>query len=329
MDNFDRPIDVLGLGAPIVDHIVYVSEEDIAKLKGKKGGMETVDRKTFSELLRHTENGSKIIPGGCCSNTVRALARLGRRCSLIGKIGEDDIGKLLLEELKKLRVIPHYSTTSTPTAQVISFVTPDGERTCRSYLGACLEMNANGLDPKAFRNVNLVHIEGYTLLYPGLTKKTMEYAKQAGALISFDLANFEVIKHHYHELMELLRKYVTICLCNEEEAKALTSRPTVEEGCLALQKLCDIAVVHAGKKGAWAGFSDTLAFSPAIHVEHVKDTTAAGDMFAAGFLHGYLAEEPLETSLKYGNLLGAATVQVQGSQLSEEQWTELHKQIPA
>lgn len=325
----NRPIDVLGIGAPIVDHIIYVSEEFVAKLSGPKGGMETVDLQTFSTLLRELNHQSKTIPGGCCANTVRGLAHLGRKCALFGKIGKDDSGKQLLERLKALHIKSVYSTTDTPTAQVISFVTPDGERTCRSYLGACLEMTVDDLDPDIFKNVKLVHIEGYTMLYPGLTRAAMEYAKEAGALISLDLANFEVIDSYYEMMMELIRDYVDICFCNEEEMRRLTKCSTAEEGCSLLQGLCEIAVVHMGKKGAYAIRENMLSYSAALPVEHPLDTTAAGDLFTSGFLHGFLANEPLETCLHYGNLLGAATVQVQGSGLSEQQWTALRKQIAA
>lgn len=322
----DKSIDVLGLGAPILDYIAYVSEDFLAKLTDEKGGMETVDLPTFLNLLNQVNSHAETVPGGCCANTIRGLAHLGRKCALIGKIGNDDIGKQLLKRLDDLHVKSFYATTTTPTAQVISFVTPDGERTCRSYLGACLEMTVDDLDIEAFTNVKLVHIEGYTLLYPGLTHRTMEYAREAGAIISFDLANFEVIKYYREVMIEYVRDYVNICLCNEEEIKTLTQCSNAEEGCLALQKLCDIAVVHTGK-GAWAARKGVLSFSPAFTVEHPLDTTAAGDLFASGFLHGFLAHEPLETCLRNGNLLGTAVVQVQGSELPETTWVELRKQM--
>ncbi len=323
----NRPMDVLGIGAPIIDHITYVSDEQIANLSGRKGGMETVDRETFLTLLQELNSKSETIPGGCCANTVRGLAHLGQKCALFGKIGSDDIGKYLLQKLQELKIKSFYSTTDTPTAQVISFVTPDGERTCRSYLGACLEMTEKDLKPEIFINVKLVHIEGYTMLYPGLTQAAMKYAKEAGALISLDLANFEVVKSYYATMVELIQNYVDICICNEDEIRMLTKCSTPEEGCTKLQTLCDLAVVHMGKKGACASQQNRVFYSAATPVEHPLDTTAAGDLFTSGFLHGFLSNEPLEICLHYGNLIGAAAVQVQGSGLTDHQWTALRKQI--
>lgn len=322
----NRSIDVLGVGAPIVDHIAHVSDAFLAKLTGKKGGMETVDLETFSTLLSQVSNKTKMIPGGCCANTVRGLAHLGWKCALTGKIGTDAVGKQLLQRLQKLHIQPFYTHSTTPTAQVISFVTPDGERTCRAYLGACLEMTVDDLKVDFFKNVKHMHIEGYTLLYPGLTRYAMEQAKNAGALVSLDLANFQVIKSYHETLSELIRDYVDICFCNEDEIKTFTQCSTVEEGCSSLQKLCAVAVVHT-RKGAWACDKKAFTFSPSFPVEKPLDTTAAGDLFASGFMHGFLAGKPLETCLKYGNLLGAATVQAEGSELSDQTWIELRKQI--
>ena len=141
----------------------------------------------------------------------------------------DKIGNALLNNLQTLGIETLYTKSSTPTGQVISFVTPDGERTCRSYLGAHQEISPEDLIPEQFENVKFVHIEGYTLLYPGLTECAMQYAKNAGAKISFDLASFEIVEAYKKQILELLLQFVDICFANELETHILTGKANVNE----------------------------------------------------------------------------------------------------
>lgn len=321
-----RSADALGVGALLADQIVHVTDELLSKLPGKKGGMETVDHQTLTELLRLTNPTSPLFPGGSCANVIRSLAHLGRKCALIGKIGNDDIGNALLKNLQILGIETLYTRGFTPTGQVVSFVTPDGERTCRSYLGAQQEITPKDLIPEQFENVKIVHIEGYNLLYPGLAECAMQYAKNAGAKISFDLASFEIVEAYKDQILELLSQFVDICFANELETRLLTGK-ALQEGCAELKKFCPLAVVSKGKDGCWIGHEKTVLHYPAYPIEHPLDTTGAGDLFAAGFLHGYLSSKPLEVCADYGALLGAAVVQVQGTVLPEEQWRLLAEQL--
>lgn len=319
-------LDCLGIGALLADQIVHVPEELLSKLPGKKGGMETVDYQGLTDLLRLTKPSYPLFPGGSCANVIRSLAHLGRKCALLGKIGDDEIGHSLLDNLQALGIKTMYLKSSTPTGQVVSLVTPDGERTCRSYLGAHQEISCEDLLPDQFENVKIVHIEGYTLLYSGLTECAMRYAKNAGAKISFDLASFEIVEAYKSHILELLSQYVDICFANELEAHLLTGQG-LEEGCAELKNFCPLAVVSMGKNGCWVGHRDTVVHCPAYPVKHPLDTTGAGDLFTAGFLHGYLSGKPFEVCADYGALLGAAVVQVQGTILPEEQWKQLRKRI--
>lgn len=319
-------LDVLGIGAALVDQIVHISEGDLAIIPGKKGGMEVVDNSMFLTLRHFMHTRSHLIPGGSCANVLRGLARLGRKCALIGKLGSDEIGDAFLSDLNSHSIQSFCLKSTTPTGQVLSFVTPDGQRTCRTYLGAYLEMKAEDLNSDAFHNVKIVHIEGYSLLYPGLTERAMEYAKNAGALISLDLASFEIVSTFKKMLLELLPNYVDLCFSNEDEIRILTGA-NAKEGCLLLNDLCSLAVVSMGKNGCWVSQHHTSIHYPAYPIEFPLDSTGAGDLFASGFLHGFLGGKSLEVCAHYGALAGAATVQVEGTCLSEEQWKELRQQM--
>lgn len=186
-------------------------------------------------------------------------------------------------------------------------------------------MTSEDLDPTHFKGVKLVHIEGYTLLTPGLTHQAMEYAKQAGAAISLDMGSFEVIQSCKELLLELIEKYVSIIFANEEEAYTLTGMGP-QGACQKLRSLCDVAVVMMGEKGCCAGDKTGHSFYPAYPVKPV-DTTGAGDLFASGFLHGFLAGKTIEDCAKFGAITGGTVVQHVGAEIPSDVWDEVHERI--
>jgi sugar/nucleoside kinase (ribokinase family) len=317
--------DVLGVGAPIVDQILQVSEHFLANIPGQKGGMEPISYEMLSSIIEASGSKPVMYPGGSASNVIRGLANLGRKCALVGSIGTDDAGKYFLHGLQQLGIDPLYAKTTIPTAQVLSLVTPDGQRTLRSFLGASQEMNEDNLDPTHFRDVRLVHIDGYTLFNKNLTQRAMQYAKEAGAIVSFDLANFEVVETFKDLINDLIKEYVDLLFANEDEASILTGF-SAEQSCAALNNQCDIAVVMMGKEGCWVGHQNNLLKCKAYPVKPM-DTTGAGDLFASGFIHGYFNKKPLEVCAHYGALTAAAVVQVLGAELPSETWASLRHQM--
>lgn len=319
--------EVIGLGAPFIDHILKVSDNFLEKIPGAKGGMEPVDYDTFLQILESSGCGSSatVTSGGSSANTIRGLAELGHPCALVGKIGSDSAGNFFLESLARLGVTSFLLPTPTPTGQVLCLVTPDGQRTCRDFLGASLEMQADDLHPSLFARVKLAHIEGYTLMNDSLTQRGMAYAQAAGAKISFDLASFELVEKYKFRLITLLKTYVDILFANTDEARALTGKGP-EEACALLKDLCDTVVVTTGEKGCWVGQGDLLLHCPAFPVKPF-DTTGAGDLFSAGFLHGYLRRQGLEDCARYGALVAAEVVQIDGAEIPEETWKKLRGKI--
>lgn len=316
---------LLGIGAAIADRILKISDEELARLPGRKGGMECVDYDAMQTILGACQSQVAFVPGGSCSNVMRGLRRLGHSCALISKVGDDAVGKQLSEALKAINIQDLYTTAHMPTSQVLCLVTPDGQRTCRCYLGATSEMSGAHLEYAHFTGTTLVHIEGYTMLNESLTAKAMEYAKRAGALVSFDLASFEIVETYRPQLLELLKEYVDVVFANQEETRMLCD-DTPEASCRYLQELCKVAVVSMNKNGCWVGTEGRLQHCPAYPVEAV-DSTGAGDLFASGFLHGYLTGQSVQACAHYGALLGAAVVQVYGGDLPPEQWRKTRKLI--
>lgn len=317
--------EVLGIGAPFIDHIVQVNPQYALSLEGVKGGLEIIDYETLCEIIQTSGTTVKLLAGGSSANTIRTLAHLGHKCAMGGKIGTDRAGERFLKNLQDLGIKSFYIPSSTPTGQLVCLVTPDGERTFRDFLGAGREMRGEDLDPSLFEDVKLVHIEGYTLLNKGLTLRAMELAQDAGTKISFDLSNYELVSKHHEQIMHLLSNHVDILFANAKEVHALTGNEP-KDGCKFLKSFCEIVVVSMNVDGCWIGNNQDLIHCDAYPVKAL-DSTGAGDVFAAGFLHGYLTGQPLVKCAHYGALIGAEVVQVFGTELPEATWDKLRKEI--
>lgn len=317
--------EVLGIGAPIVDHIIEVTEDFLMQIAGAKGGMMAVDYPTLCHIIDSSGAKPTSIVGGSGANTIRGLATMGHSCALLGKIGKDAAGQKFLENMHGLQIRSFLVPTSTPTAQVVCLVTPDKERTLRSFFGASQEMTEGDLMDTQFEDVRLVHIEGYTLLKGALAEKAMDMAKHYGVKISLDLGSFEVVKAHKDKIVDLLTRYVDVVFANREEVQVLTQLNPVK-GCQVLRDLCDTVVVLMGDEGCLVGKKERQIYYPAFPVEAV-DTTGAGDLFASGFLHGYLQGRSLEECAHFGALLGAAVVQSFGAHIPEQEWETIKRRL--
>jgi len=312
---------ILGIGAPVVDHIIRVSEEYIQNLQGGKGGMVLIDHDTLTQLLTDLGGEASLLAGGSCSNTIKGLANFGHSCALWGKVGKDPSRQVFIDSMIDQKVIPLMHTSDTPTAHALCLVTPDGERTMRTYLGASSEMSEKDLDPSIFDTVTHLHLEGYNLFKGNLVEKSIELAKTAGATVSFDLASYEIVNSFKDRIIDILRNGVDIVIANADEARALTGLPP-ETSCHTLKGLCDTAIVLFGEGGCWVGQGDQVIHGPAFPVKPV-DTTGAGDLFASGFLHGFFNDLPLNECARLGNLTGSAVVQVLGAEIPPTAWKRI------
>lgn len=313
---------VLGIGAAFVDTIFFVEDHFLDDFAIEKGSVAPIDLKNLHHLVNKIEGPVVQAPGGSCANVIRALSKMGWKCSLTGKIGTDASADYLLQNLKDNKIRSYYIPTNLPTGRVLCFVTPDAERTMRDLLGASAAMQGSDLIPEEFQKQSLVHIEGYTLFNANLAEKAMESASQAGALVSFDLANFKIVQQHRRTLNTLIDKYVDILFSNAQEAEELTGLDP-EEACKKLCKKCTYAVVTMSAQGCWVGHKDEIVHVPAVRVKNVIDTTGAGDLFSAGFLDGIFRGKSLEESARQGAYLAAQVIGVQGAYLGPEKWGEI------
>ncbi len=320
------PQKILGVGAPFLDYILKVSDAFLDKLPGSKEGMMHVDYLTFSHILNTCGVKPVLVPGGSACNTIRGLARLGHACAFVGKVGQDEAGEIVWNELEELKIRPYFSQSKNPSAQVLCLVAPNGSRTFRSFGGAGLEMTSRDLEPDFFQDQKLVHIEGYSLHNGAYTEKAMQLAKASGAKVSFDLSSPEVVLQFHESIWKLIKEHVDILFANENEIRALTQLGS-QEGCELLRSIVEVAVVYMNVKGCWVGDRSGQERYPAYPVTPF-DTTGAGDLSASGFLHGYLMGASWERCAHFGALLGAQVVQVYGAEIPSDRWDALYHQIP-
>lgn len=318
--------EILGIGGPILDQLLSVSEAYLASLAGDKGGMLPIDFETLEKIIAGSGNTPISVAGGSTRNTLHGLSRFGEKCALLGMVGSDQRGKYYRSLLKEQGIFPLLIESETPTAIVLSLVTPDGERTMRTFQGATVEIRGHHLDPSHFVQAKLVHLEGYTLFNEDLTETAMRLAKTAGARVSFDLASFEIVKRFRDHILHLLETYVDVIFANEEEIFALTGQKDPEKGSAFLAERCEIGVVLMGPKGCWVQQGSAKLHCPAYPVQPL-DTTGAGDLFASGFLHGLMRGYPLEICAHYGAIAGKAVVQVMGPVIPHEAWEEIYRQL--
>lgn len=306
---------VLGVGAALVDLLVSVSDEWILNSGSPKGGMTLVDFPKLSGLLGSVGE-LKRVPGGSACNTMVGLAKLGGDAAFLSKIGYDELGRVFSEHLETSGVDSLLCYSDEATGCVLSAVTPDAERTMFSYLGASDTLSAGDFSGSTFSGAGLVYLEGYRAFDGGTFRKILELAKRAGAETAVDFGSFDVV-NVCRPLFDALfaEGLIDLVFANEEEALAYTGkqgREALEE----LSRLSKIAVVKLGAKGALVANGGEVT---AVKVGSGKalDTTGAGDLWAAGFLYGYLSGWSMARAGELASATANEVIQVQGAQIPD------------
>ncbi len=317
--------EIIGIGGPILDQLLPVPDDFLENVPGKKGGMEPISYEGLKNIVAHSGAQSHFVPGGSARNTLHGLSRFGEKCALVGMVGDDERGKIYRQLLEEQGIESLLVESKTPTAIVLSLVTPDGERTMRTFQGASTEIRGHHLKPHIFEGVKLVHLEGYTLFNEDLTETAMRLAQEAGAKVSFDLASFEIARNFKEHILYLLDRYVDLIFCNEEEAAALLDKHE-EAACDALAEICEVSVVLMGSNGCFVRKGSHKLHCPAYPVKPL-DTTGAGDLFTSGFLHGYMRHYPIDICAHYGAIAGRAVVQVMGPVIPHDAWERIFQKL--
>ena len=326
----DVEVEAIGIGSPLVDLILRVDEAFLRdEVPGHKGGMEFIDADSIQTLIHRAGKLPHQAPGGSAANITVGLARLGIGAAFVGATGADTFGGFYAEAMISSRVQPRLIDHRTlPTGRVLALVTPDGERTMRTCLGAAAALDPDSLSPATFAGAKLVVVEGYSLFNHELARAIVRNARAAGCKIALDLAALEVVQANREVIHELFAMGIDVVFANQDEAAVwLPGDPAA-----ALEDLAGratVAVVKLGKHGIIAAAGSERVRVAGTPVDHPLDTIGAGDCFAAGFLAGWLRGASLDACGRLGCACGAAIVQVEGAQLSPQQWLHLRGRLDA
>lgn len=315
---------VIGLGNALTDILLQVSDDDVKALNLPKGSMNLINFDTALAVQRRFERVRKaMVAGGSASNTINAIALLGAKSAFIGKIGNDEVGDFYRSDMVKNGVRPMLFPSSMMSGCCTVLITPDGERTFCTYLGASLDMSADDINKEAFSGYDIFHIEGYMVQNHELIQKAIVLAKEAGLVVSIDLASYNVVSENRDFLENLITNYVDIVFANEDESFAYTHLPP-QQAVEYISKQCRIAVVKIGKRGSYVQCGEEMYQIGAI-TSHCTDSTGAGDFYAAGFLYGLADNLDIRRCAEIGTLAAGRVVEVVGTKLPEETWDEIRR----
>ncbi|MEO1200205.1 MAG: adenosine kinase [Pseudomonadota bacterium] len=309
----DTTYDVIGIGNAIVD-VLAPSEDDFLVADGlAKGSMRLIDE-VEAERLYARMGPAVETSGGSAANTIAGLASLGADAAFIGKVRDDLLGQVFGHDIRALGV--GFDTTpateGAATARCMILVTPDGERTMNTFLGASRELTTDDIDPGLIQSSSTLYLEGY-LWDPDNAKKAFvkasEIARAAGREVALTLSDGFCVDRFRDEFLELIRSgQVTIVFANEHEARALYQTGDIETAVDALAKDVPLAVVTRGEEGATVVTGDSRVSVPAAETSNVVDLTGAGDLFAGGFLFGLARNYPLDAAARLGTLCAAHVI---------------------
>ena len=309
--------DVIAIGNAIVDIMAASDDATIERLSLNKGGMTLVDA-DGARRLYEAMGPAKEISGGSAANTLAGLAALGAKCAFIGQVADDQFGRVFAHDIRAGGIDFDTPTREAepPTAQCLIFVTPDAQRTMNTFLGASQFLPAAALDEAAIAAAKVLYLEGY-LWDPeeprAAMRRAIDAARGAGREVAFTLSEVFVIDRHGDDFRALIADgLIDVLFANHTELAALTGESNLEAGIAALKDKVPTLVVTCGAEGATALRKGERATVPSVATT-VVDTTGAGDLFAAGFLHGHVAGEPLERCLQRGAICAAEIISHYGA----------------
>ena len=319
---------VVGVGSALIDILAHETDQFITESGAVKGGMTYVDKDAIDHTVGKATLTPTVVPGGSACNTMVGIGRLGGRARFVGKCGNGPMGQLFRTDLAKQNVEPMLFDSDSPTGRVLSIITPDAQRSMLTFLGASAEARPEDIKATHFQNAAIVHIEGYLLFNPDLMLSVLKAAKKAGALVSLDLASFNVVEQSRDTLPALVADYVDILIANEDEARAYAGGIEDEEKALSLlAKDVDVAVLKLGPRGSMIACNQKQVAVSAMGDGKAVDTTGAGDLWASGFLYGLVRRLPLDKCGKLGSHCGYEVCQVVGAAIPDQKWQFIRETV--
>ena len=306
---------ILGIGNAIVDVICKVEDKFISKNNLTKSTMKLVDEIEFKKLLS-TLKIEETISGGSVANSIVGLSQLGNKVGFIGKVSDDDLGNKYEQGLKKENVQYFYSKKkeSISTGTCLILITPDSERTMVTFLGTAGKINENDIDKNAVKDSEILFLEGY-LWDEGEPKKAFEKAINSSNKVAMSLSDLFCVERHKPHFLELAKNKLDIIFANEQEILSLINSKKFDEALSFSKEIKKNIIITRGERGAVSIKEDQIIEVNAKSNLKVKDLTGAGDLFAAGYLHGVINQLSTKECLIKGTELSSKIIQKIGARI--------------
>jgi sugar/nucleoside kinase (ribokinase family) len=306
---------ILGIGNAIVDVICKVEDSYLPTNGLTKGTMKLVDEIEFKKLLS-TLKIEETVSGGSVANSIVGLSQLGNEVGFIGKVSDDDLGQKYEDGLKKENVNYLYSKKkeNLPTGTCLILITPDSERTMCTFLGTAGKINKNDVDEKSIKNSEIIFLEGY-LWDEGEPKLAFDKAIQNSNKVAMSLSDSFCVERHKKHFLNLVQNKIDVTFANEQEISSLIDAKKIDDVITFGQQLGKLIVVTRGEKGSVAINKNQIIECESKKNLNIKDLTGAGDLFAAGYRHGYVNNLTIAECLEKGTNMSSKIIQQIGARL--------------
>ena len=321
---------IYGIGNPIVDIIFHVSDNDIKNLGLHKGTMSLVTKKRQTEIINYLQiENASIFPGGSAPNTIISCNGLGIPSVLSGKIGNDTFGGTYLDQINKYDVVSRVVQSNGPTGTSVVLITPDAERTMNTHLGMCREYNLKDIDEKLLMNSTFLYFTGYmwdTDSQKEAIQKAVDIAQSSDVKICFDVADPFVVERNREEFLEFIKNNVDVVFANQSELLILFQSEDIDHSIHRLMNIVKCGGIKLGKKGSIV-FNNLEKNKIKPKLILAKDTTGAGDMYAAGFLSQFFKTKDYISSGEIGSALAEEIIQINGAQFDKNKMSEMRSKF--
>ncbi len=312
-------VQLLGISNAIVDVLAHVDARFLGQIGAEPGSMTLIDKDRAHEIYNQMGPATEM-SGGSVANTVAGFANLGGSTAYIGKVRDDQLGRIFNHDMKSLGVdirLPK-APEGAPTARSHVLITEDGQRTMQTYLGACLELGLADISDETVGAPKAILLEGYVWDIaegPALARKAVDIAHRNGTAVALSLSDSFCVERHRDSFEEFVRDGVDIVIADEDEVNALVESSNFDDTLAALDDYNNLFAITRSAKGSVIVRGDETVVQAAAGVEEIIDTTGAGDAYCAGFLYGWANDLPLSHCAQYGTHCATRVIQQLGARI--------------